>query len=267
MKLTVLEDNYTFTDKYCYAEPGLSYYIEDEDDKILFDCGYSGMFADNAEKMGLDLSKLTKVVFSHGHDDHTGGLLKLTEIIKDKTKITAHPDTFLEKTNDDGSNAGSPLSGDELSKRFRVSLSKEPQKVSANITFLGEIPQINDFEKRKQFGYVKHGKELVPDFVPEDSALVYEKSDCIYIITGCSHAGVCNIAEYAKNLFEKPVAGIIGGFHLKTVDERVRKTIEYFKNNNIKTIYPAHCTSFEVKSAINYEIPVGVVGVGLNIEW
>ena len=74
MKLTVLVDNNTFIDKYFYGEPGLCFYIEDGTERILLDTGYSDLFIRNAKKLGIDLSSLTKVVISHGHDDHTGGL-------------------------------------------------------------------------------------------------------------------------------------------------------------------------------------------------
>ena len=74
MKLKVLEDNNTFIDEYYLGEPGVSYYIEDGDDKILFDTGYSNTFLENAGKMSIDLNSVNKLVISHGHDDHTGGL-------------------------------------------------------------------------------------------------------------------------------------------------------------------------------------------------
>ena len=90
----------------------------------------------------------------------------------------------------------------------------------------------------------------------------------IYIITGCSHSGICNIIEYAKKVTgNNNVLGIIGGFHLFDTNNRVTKTIEYFKENNITELYPCHCTSFKVKSAINNIIPIKEVGVGLTIEW
>ena len=67
MKLTVLVDNNTLLDVYYWGEPGLSYYIEDGSDTILFDAGYSDVFRINAEKMGVDLDRVNKVVLSHGH--------------------------------------------------------------------------------------------------------------------------------------------------------------------------------------------------------
>ena len=44
MKLTVLIDNNTYIDEYYIGEPALSYYIEDENERLLFDTGYSDAF-------------------------------------------------------------------------------------------------------------------------------------------------------------------------------------------------------------------------------
>ena len=74
MKLRVLEDNNTFIDEYYLGEPAVSYYIENENEKILFDTGYSDAFIQNAKKMSIDLNQVQKIVLSHGHNDHTGGL-------------------------------------------------------------------------------------------------------------------------------------------------------------------------------------------------
>ena len=111
-------------------------------------------------------------------------------------------------------------------------------------------------------------KTLVDDYVMDDTALVYKSEKGIYIITGCSHSGICNIVEYAKEVCnDNRVLGIIGGFHLFEVSEQVNKTIEYFKENNIKELYPCHCTSFAVKAEIHKTIPIKEVGVGLEIQW
>ena len=264
MKLTVLADNNTYIDKYYLGEPALSFYIEDGEERILFDCGYSDVFLRNAERMNIDLSNVDTVVLSHGHDDHTGGLSHLKTVLSN-ARVIAHPETLWEKQYLDGRNAGSLLRAEDLP--YKLSLSRKPQKVSEHLTFLGEIPQLNDFEIRSQFGVHDAGGRFEPDFVMEDSALVYDAGESISIITGCSHAGICNIVQYAVSLFEKPVAGIIGGFHLKEVNERVEKTIEYLAGLGLKELYPCHCTSFAVRSAIHQRIPVGEVGVGMKIEW
>lgn len=69
MQLTVLVDNNTLIDRYYLGEPGVAYYLEDGDVRILFDVGYSDIFLRNAQALGIDLSRLQQVVLSHGHND------------------------------------------------------------------------------------------------------------------------------------------------------------------------------------------------------
>ena len=78
MQLTVLVDNNTLIDRYYLGEPGVAYYLEDGDVRILFDVGYSDIFLRNAQALGIDLSRLQQVVLSHGHNDHTRGCLLYT---------------------------------------------------------------------------------------------------------------------------------------------------------------------------------------------
>ena len=266
MHLTVLVENTapTYgTETSYFAEPGLSFLIEDSGETILFDTGRTDLVMRNAEKMGLDLSSVTKLVLSHGHDDHTGGIPYLPAM---HAELICHPDALLPK-HEHGRNSGCPVSSEDLAERFRIAASKTPVKVSRNLTFLGEIPASNDFEPRKQFGQYEKDGELVPDFVMDDSALVYEMPDAVYVITGCSHSGICNIVSYAQKLFAKPVAGIIGGFHLRYADERVEKTVQFLQTLGEVELRPCHCTSFAVRAAINQKLPVIETGVGTKIEW
>jgi len=268
MKLKVLVDNNTYIDEYYCGEPAVSYYIEDEETTLLLDVGYSDLFLKNSVALGLDLENINTIVISHGHDDHTRGLKYYFEKnIKKNISIVAHPDAFNEKKIGD-LKICSPILKEELKEKCNLILSKEPIKVSKNITFLGEIPQINDFENRKALGKQTIDGNSIDDYVMDDTALVYKNEKGIYIITGCSHSGICNIIEYAKKICKDDrVLGVIGGFHLFEVDEQVHKTIDYLKQNNLKELYPCHCTSFTVKSEINKVLPVKEVGVGLEINW
>lgn len=268
MKLIVLVDNNTYIDQYYYGEPAVSYYIEDEESRLLLDVGYSDLFLKNAEALGVDIDKINTIAISHGHDDHTGGLKYYFEREhKNKISIVAHPDSFSEKRLNN-MKIGSPLLLEELKEKCNLVLSKEPIKISKNITFLGEIPQILNFEKRVHIGTKFVDKTIVDDYIIDDTALVYNSENGIYIITGCSHSGICNIIEYAKEVCkDNRVLGVIGGFHLFDVTERVNMTIEYLKNNNIKELYPCHCTSFDVRAKIHNALPVKEVGVGLELIW
>lgn len=266
MKLKVLVDNNTYIDQYYFGEPAVSYYIEDDDTSLLLDVGYSDLFLNNATALNVDLKIIDTIVISHGHDDHTRGLKYYFQTQHKDVSIIAHPDAFKEKVFDN-EKICSPILEEELKRKCKLILSKEPIKVSNHLTFLGEIPQINNFEMRQPIGKTKIGGTFVEDYLLDDSALVYESEDGIYIITGCSHSGICNIIEYAKRVCKNAhVLGVIGGFHLFEVTERVTETINYFKKNNIKELYPCHCTSFEVKAEIHKVIPIIEVGVGLEIN-
>lgn len=268
MKLRVLVDNNTYIDKYYLGEPGASYYIEDGGTKFLFDVGYSDIFFKNADSMDIELEDISSIVLSHGHDDHTRGLkYYFDKKHNHKVSLYAHPNAFNIKISK-GKNIGAPLTMDDLKDKCELILSKVPLHVSENIMFLGEIPRTNDFEVPYSLGQEIRDGEMYDDFLIDDSALVYTTDKGIYIITGCSHSGICNIIEYAKKVTnDERVLGIIGGLHLFKVDNRVYKTIEYFKENNIKELYPCHCTSFAVKAEIHKAIPINEVGTGLEITW
>ncbi len=266
MKLKVLEDNNTFIDMYYFGEPAVSYYIEDGNDKILFDTGYSGVFMKNAELMNIDLNEVNNLVISHGHDDHTGGLKKFFEE-KRNIQLIAHPDCFDYKEDATGLYIGSSLSKKELSTVCRLNLSKDPVSISEHITYLGEIPILNDFEQRYSIGKSIVNGEKVDDMINDDSAMVYKSDKGLFIITGCSHSGICNILEYAKKVCnDNRIYGVIGGFHLFDTDERLEKTINYFKENNIELLYPCHCVSLKAKVEMAKELDINEVGVGLELN-
>ena len=105
------------------------------------------------------------------------------------------------------------------------------------------------------------------DYCYDDSALAYLSEEGVFIITGCSHSGICNITEQAKDLWKDDrVAGILGGFHLFEVDDRLKGTIDYLESCNIKNFYPCHCVSLKAKAKMMEKLDVEEVGVGLELE-
>ena len=267
MKLTVLCDNSTFIDMYYLGEPALSFYIEDDDCRILFDTGYSDVFLRNAEKMGIDLAGVSQVVISHGHNDHNGGLRFLPQKVKD-IDLIAHPGSFEYKEDDHRIPIGSFLSRQEIEKDYRLQLTDKPLRIGERFVFLGEIETANDFENRKPIGHRMEDDGLKPDLILDDSALVYEGRQGLFIITGCSHSGICNIIEYAKKVCgQRKIAGVIGGFHLFEQDGRLEKTIGYLKENQIPLLYPCHCVSLKAKIAMGQQLDIRECGVGLRLEY
>ncbi|HBR03839.1 MAG TPA: MBL fold hydrolase, partial [Ruminiclostridium sp.] len=89
MIVKTLMDN-TSISKDFDSESGLSLYIETKDYKILFDVGASGLFLENARKMGVAIADVNYLIISHGHNDHGGGL---SAFLKQNT----HAEVFLHR--------------------------------------------------------------------------------------------------------------------------------------------------------------------------
>lgn len=267
MTLKVLVDNNTYIDQYYLGEPAVCFVVEDEGNTILFDTRYSDIFLSNAVKMGVNLGLVDTIVFSHGHNDHTAGFQYLTEKFDtSKMEVVAHPFCFNPKK-DGNEIIGSPYNQDKMYQLCNLHLTKEPIKISKNVTFLGEIPCSNGFEKRIKIGLYKSDTAWVDDYVMDDTAIVYQNTEGLFIVTGCSHSGICNIIEYAKKVCNNnKVIGVIGGFHLFDKNEQLEEAITYFKNNKIQTLYPCHCVSFQVKSRLNEVLNVQEVGVSLTLN-
>lgn len=280
MRLTVLVDNNTLIDRYFTGEPGLSYLIEANNVKILFDVGYSDVFLKNAAAMGISLLDVAYLVLSHGHLDHTWGLGDLvkryTEAAIEKIPfkrpaVVAHPLVFETKQKDEFGEFGSLMSAKKLSHHFDITFSKGPYWITEELVFLGEIERKNDFEARGSMGtvHIDDSEVGVADHLTEDSALVYKSGEGLVVITGCSHSGICNIVEYARVVCgEERVVDIIGGFHLQGPSEEVlAKTCGYMKQLNPREVHACHCTDLLSKVALAGVVNLKEVGVGLTLEY
>lgn len=258
-KISVLTDNRSNGN--FLHEHGLSFYIEtDSNKKILFDTGQSDIFLKNAKMLGIDINSVDVVVLSHGHFDHGNGLVFLRE----KT-LVCHPDCFIKRYRKwtlcyIGLNA----SLTEMQKRFNLKLSKKPYIISEDVIFLGEIPRKNSFEAKSTKFRLINRKD---DFVYDDSGIVIISDSGLIVISGCAHSGICNTVEYAKEVTGvKKVHTVIGGFHLKKVDDILSKTIEYFIDNKINKIYPCHCVDDCVLKVFSEKFPNCAISAGSVIK-
>lgn len=267
MRLVVLTDNHTYIDQYFLGEPGLSFYIEVDDRKILFDTGYSDVFLRNAQKMNLELNQITDLVLSHGHNDHTGGLKDLLQLPGIQgTRLIAHEDVFCQKKIQN-ENIGASLSFAEVVKELDFVGTKIPYQISEHCYFLGEIPQTQPFESRQEMGQIYRQEQWSQDMVYDDSGIVMVEPEGLWIITGCAHSGICNTIERAMEITqESRILGVLGGFHLFQPGKQVEQTIEYLAKHQVKDLYPCHCVSLKVKAEFMKTLKVHEVAVGMEIK-
>lgn len=278
MKLTVLVDNNTLIDHYFYGEPAVSFFIEDGDTRVLFDVGYSDAFINNAYRMQINLLEANVVALSHGHLDHTWGLAPLVQLhtraILERQrlrapKLVAHPLALHSKKIDDAPEGGSIFTPEKLARHFELHFSKEPLWLTKRLVFLGEIPRNNAFEAQAPLGKVFKDGIAEDDYLPDDTALEFKSSQGLVVITACSHAGICNIIEYAKEVCgESRVADVIGGFHLlNPPPAQLQGTLDYLQRLKPSRVHACHCTDLRSKVALADVVEIREVGVGLTLEY
>lgn len=223
MKISILCENSAGREmaKYCLAERGLSVYIQVNGINILFDTGHTEVYKHNAKQLKIDLNNTHFIVLSHYHWDHTGGLR--FHNFKTKKKIIIHPQIFEKLPQDESQ---------RIRRDFEIITSNKPLEFSKNIYYLGEIPRKTNFEK----GSYKDDPML------DDSALAFKTAKGVIVITGCSHSGICNICEHAKETTGQKLYAVLGGFHLFEDDKKaIEETIKYFKTEKPKLLFPMHC--------------------------
>lgn len=134
MIVSILTDNYA--GGHTRAEHGLSYLVEHEGIRLLFDTGQSNLFLENASVMGVDVGNVDLIVLSHGHCDHGNGLEYLSG-----GKLLCHPDCFIKRyRTSDHSYIGLKNSRDEIAGMFDLITSKEPYRISDRIVFWEKFP-------------------------------------------------------------------------------------------------------------------------------
>ena len=279
LKFTILVDNYTLIPRKLWSEWGLSILIEVfyEDGKrytILYDTGQSGdVLIHNVNTLGIDLSKIDYIVLSHGHFDHTGGLLKALEKINRKPILICHPDVFSKKYLLRGNvleYIGIPFNISEIEKYCNILTIKSSIEFLPNILTSGEVVRYGYPEFTKDM-YMLKNDILIPDNMKDDNALIMKLSDKLIIITGCGHSGILNIIKHAQELTKiDKIYAIIGGLHLEHLDtEELKRIIDSLINEfKVEKIYPCHCTGIKAITYLlqHYPDKIEICGTGKVIK-
>jgi 7,8-dihydropterin-6-yl-methyl-4-(beta-D-ribofuranosyl)aminobenzene 5'-phosphate synthase len=256
VQLTTLSEN-TVTALDLLAERGLSILIELDNYRILFDTGLSFSAAHNAIALGVDLSHIDKIVFSHGHRDHTGGLLPTLKMMRKQVEVIAHPDIwaakYVRRSHGKEEYIGVPFpkeAAESLGASFR--LSKEPIWISENIVTSGEIPMTTEYEKIDPNLHVKEHGQLHPDPLRDDQALFIKSERGLIVILGCAHRGAINTLRHAQKLTGvEPIHAVIGGTHLIAASpQQVDLTIAELLSFDIQRLGACHCTGLPASAML-----------------
>lgn len=225
------------------AEHGLSLYIKAGDKKILFDTGQSGLFMQNAAKLGLNIEDIDMVILSHGHYDHTGGLYAFLQK-NTKAKVYAKNELFTPKYHGQSRFIGIKRNEDMLKDRF-VPI-HEVTEVCPDVFIMPDIPILSSNDTHFKGMLVKQGEFFLPDEFSDELFLGLKQNGLINIITACSHRGITNICKSAIDYFKLPVGLILGGFHMKDcTTSQCEEIINYLKQLQPKMMGVCHCTGVE----------------------
>lgn len=245
------------------AEWGLSILVEYGEDRVLLDTGMTDSVVRNAPIAKRNLSDIKKVVISHGHVDHTGGLRSLLKAIAGEVKIYGHPDMWGKKYSirpeiekDFKNFIGIPFCAEELEYLGAdFNCSKDPIWLNDHMVTTGEVPMVTDFERIDKNLYVKTENGYAPDALADDQALVVKTPEGLVVVLGCAHRGMINTLLHARQVTgtEKIIA-VVGGTHLLRADDRqLGQTIKMLKELGVEKVGVSHCTGMRSAVAIARE--------------
>lgn len=207
IEMTILYDNYRFGED-LKTDWGFSCLIQGTEKTILFDTGTkSDIFFHNIGELDVNLKEIEIVAISHNHGDHTGGL---SSFLSANSRVSVYlpasfPEEFFKRLEQKGA------------KAIRVD---KPVELCKNVFSTGEM-----------------GVQI------KEQALIFNTKKGLIVVTGCAHPGIVDIVKRAKEVVDKKVYLVFGGFHLLNKSENeVNEIIKKFRELGVMKVGATHCT-------------------------
>ena len=289
------------------GEHGLALSIEitqgDEIKKYLLDAGGpKNSVISNAEAMGIYFKDYDKVILSHGHIDHFGGLINILPKLKEECELILTPESYnqniilvpksnqdfyspevitekfheLEKENKFRFNIKLPSLNRKIienlieQNKLKITMTQDPIKLSSGITTSGEIEIFDENELTKGIYLMKSRKTFVKNtFRDEISIYINVKEKGLVVITGCGHVGIVNTIKHGQKItgIDK-IYALIGGFHKEwEKPEDIEESVQFIENLNPIITCGMHCTGFEFNKIMSRHPShtLGIVGTEFHL--
>ena len=253
VQITVLiEDSNSSAKPHLKAKHGIAFLIkakiDDNEATIMMDTGPSSdVLLHNVDAMGVNLEDVDVIALSHGHYDHTGGLIEALKRMKKRVPVIGHPTVFEPKLSimPHLRLIGAPFRVSDVESVGGVPLlAANPVKIADGIATTGEVPRITAFESVRGYWTV-HERSFVDDVMLDDQSLVIDvENKGLVVVAGCVHSGIINTIQHAQKITENSrVYAVLGGFHLGNAENKnIQATVDELKKFDPKFIGPCHCT-------------------------
>jgi len=209
----------------------------------------------NVDRMEIDLNPIEAIVITHGHVDHTAGLMNILKRLSRKDlPVIVHPEAFLKRwaVFPDGVKVRLPTLNREsiIKAEARLVEITEPFLMAEETMLVsGEISRVTDFEKGLPISYAEVEGRLEKDpMIKDDMAVAFKvRGKGLVVISGCAHAGIVNTLTYLKELTGTNVYAVMGGFHLtgKAFEPIIDRTIAELRKFDPPIVVPSHCTGWK----------------------
>ena len=233
-----------------WSEHGISFHVQKDGHSLLFDAGQSEAFIHNAARLRVNLSATDFVVLSHGHYDHSGGFRCLCDyasdfelrigkgFFEDKYAVRGAAHDFL----------GNDFDESFLSERgIRYSFAAEAtEEILPGVYILSDFPRLHDDEIINPRFLLRRNNAFEPDRFDDEILLAVDTPHGLVVLLGCSHPGMKNMLDAARNRLKRPIYAVLGGTHLvESKGEGLERSLAYLNDGDIKIVGVSHCTGKE----------------------
>jgi 7,8-dihydropterin-6-yl-methyl-4-(beta-D-ribofuranosyl)aminobenzene 5'-phosphate synthase len=265
VRATVLCENSVYGMGDAMAEHGWSVWLETPAGPFLFDTGRGHSLLGNAGLFGISLGEAQAILLSHHHNDHTGGLLDTVRSMRrgsdrETVPVYAHPDLFKDSFVEENgilSFCGLPHTRAALETAgAQFHLATGWQEIVPGVCMTGEVPRQTTYELGDpDLKHYDASGAIAIDPIRDDQTVVIDTPEGLFVVLGCSHAGVINILTHiSEHTGSTRFHTVMGGTHLGFAEEeQIARSIAALQTFDIGRIGVSHCTGPRVSARLALE--------------